>query len=151
MIIASLCVSARACDSHVRGAHCLFMLTNMQFSPRVAESQATRILARGLERLGYTVIMGMDANSDLTAEHSISAPGGVMQRAFQRLGLQSAWGSDDQATRGGRLIDFIFSRLKAVAAGCVKPKELGFKSDHNLVWAVYRLPEGGSKKQKLVA
>lgn len=112
-------------------------------------SQATNLIVGGLRELGYTVFIGMDANSDLTARFdSVGAPGAMMQRAFGQLGLHSAWGSADQTTRGSRLIDFLISNQKAVAAGCTEPKELGLQSDHSLVWAVYRAPAAASSSKR---
>ncbi|KAI7842183.1 hypothetical protein COHA_004096 [Chlorella ohadii] len=94
----------------------------------------------------YTVFIGMDANTDLRASFpNLFAPGALLQRGLS--GLLSAWGSDDQVTRGRRLIDYIFSSLAAEASGCVPPEQLGFKSDHSLVWAIYQLGKAAKRQR----
>ncbi|KAI7837852.1 hypothetical protein COHA_008340 [Chlorella ohadii] len=101
-----------------------------------------------LRKQDYDVIIGMDANTDMTATFTdMAAPGERLQHAFRSLELRSAWGADDQATRGSRLIDFVFSNLEAVASGCVAPGQLDLKSDHSLVWAVYEVAKAAKRRR----
>ncbi len=111
--------------------------------------QALGIVMLDLRLQEFTVILGMDANTDLLSKFpSGGGPGALLQQAFAQLQLLSAWGADDQATRGRRMLDYIFSSLAAEASGCAQPQELGLKSDHSLVWAVYQLVKAASKRQR---